>query len=145
AEFHAEIEDVVALLVDHLVGEAKFWDLRAHHAARAEVAVEHDAFVAHRREIARNGQRRGPCADQRDTLAVLFLDLLRQALANVFLVVRRDPLQPADRHGILLDPAAPAGWFARPVAGAPEDSGKYVGLPIDHVGVAVAALRDQAN
>ena len=57
AELDAEIEDVVALLVDHLVGQAKLRDLRAHHAAGAEVAVEHHAFVAHRREIARDRER----------------------------------------------------------------------------------------
>ena len=70
AKFDAEIEDVVALLVDHLVGQAELWDLRAHHAAGAEVAVEHHAFVAHRREVARDGERGGAGADQRDALAV---------------------------------------------------------------------------
>ena len=33
AELDAEIEDVAALLVDHLFGQAEFRDLRAHHAA----------------------------------------------------------------------------------------------------------------
>ena len=70
AKLDAEIEDVVALLVDHLVGQAELRNLRAHHAAGAEVAVEHHAFVAHRREIARDGERGGAGADQRDALAV---------------------------------------------------------------------------
>ena len=48
---------------------------------RRGVAVEHDAFVAERREIARDGERGGAGADQRDALAVAFalLDRLRQA------------------------------------------------------------------
>ena len=57
AELDAEVEDVAALLVDHLLGQAEFRDLRAHHAAGLRVAVEHDAFVAERREIARDRQR----------------------------------------------------------------------------------------
>ena len=147
AELDAEIEDVVALLVDHLVGQAELRDLRAHHAAGAEVAVEHDAFVAHRREIARDGERGGARADQRDALAVALAlrDRLRQPRRDVFLVVGGDALQPADRDRLLLDAAAPAGRLARAVAGAPEDPGKHVGLPVDHVGVAVAARRDQPD
>src|SRR5262249_33603539 len=46
---------------------------------------------------------------------------------------------------LLLDAAAPASRLARPVAGAPEDSRKHVGLPIDHVGVAIATRRDQPD
>src|SRR5262249_35093081 len=41
--------------------------------------------------------------------------------------------------------AAPACRLARPVAGAPEDARKHVGLPIDHVGVAIATCRDQPD
>ncbi len=147
AKLDAEIEDVVALLVDHLVGEAELGDLRAHHAAGAEVAVEHDAFVAHRREIARDGERGGAGADQRDALAVALVlrDRLGQPLGDVFLVVGGDALQPADRDRLLLDAPAPAGRLAGAVAGAPENPGKHVGLPVDHVGVAVAARRDQPD
>ena len=56
-----------------------------------------------------------------------------------------DALQAADRDRVLLHTAAPAGRFARPVAGAPEDAGEDVRPPIDHVGVAVAAFRDQPD
>ena len=45
----------------------------------------------------------------------------------------------------LLDAAAPAGGLARTVASAPEDPGKHVRFPVDHVGVAVAARGDQAD
>src|SRR5262249_47513713 len=54
-------------------------------------------------------------------------------------------LQAADRDRLLLDAAAPACRLARPVAGASEDARKHVGLPIDHVGVAIATRRDQPD
>ena len=52
---------------------------------------------------------------------------------------------PASGASPFLHPPAPAGRLAGPVAGAPEDAGEDVGHPVDHVGVAVAALRDQAD
>ena len=39
----------------------------------------------------------------------------------------------------------PAGRLARPIAGAPEDSRKDVGLPIEQVGVREPSLRDEAD
>ena len=46
AKFHAHVEDVAALLVDHRIGQAELGNLRAHHAAGTWILVEHDAFVA---------------------------------------------------------------------------------------------------
>ena len=76
---------------------------------------------------------------------------LGQARRDVVLVVGGHALQAADRHRLglgrvlFLDPSAPAGRLAGPVAGAAEDAGEHVGHPVDHVGVAVAALPDQAD
>ena len=70
---------------------------------------------------------------------------LRQAVADVVLEVGGDALEPADRDRLLLDAAAPAGRLAGPVAGAPENAREHVRLPVDHVGVAVAARRDQPD
>ena len=70
---------------------------------------------------------------------------------DVFLVVGGDALQAADRDrlGLLalvfLHAAAAARGLARTVAGAPEDAGEDVRFPVDHVRIAVAALRDQAD
>src|SRR5207253_6521989 len=67
------------------------------------------------------------------------------------LEVRGDALQAADRDGFgllevgVLHAAAAAGGLARPVARSPEDAGEDVGHPVDHVGVAVATLRDHAD
>ena len=144
-ELDAQVEDIVALLVDHRVGQAELRDLRAHHAARLRVLIEHDAVISERREVAGDGERGRSAADERDPLAVAAGRGLGQARADVILEVGGDALEPADRDRVLLDASAPARRLARPIAGAPEDAGKYVGLPIDHVGVAVATSRDQSN
>src|SRR5208282_1827332 len=122
----AEIEDVVAFLVDHAFRQAEFRNLRAHHAAGRRVQVKHDAVVTHRREVARHGERSGAAADQRDALAVLAGGRFGQAGADVVLVVGGDALESADRDGVLLDAAAPAGGLARSVAGASQNAGKHV-------------------
>jgi hypothetical protein len=76
---------------------------------------------------------------------------LRHARADVALEVGGDALEPADRHRfwllsvVLLDPPAPARRLARAIAGAPEDPGKDVALPVDHVRVGIAAGGDQAD
>ena len=144
AEVDAQVEDVAHFLVDHALGEAEPRDLRADHAAGALVGLEHRDLVAERREVARHGERGGAGADAGDALAVLLPAGLRQPRPDVVLVVGGDALQAADRDRlgllalVLLDAAAPAGGLAGPVAGAPEDAGEDVRLPVDHVGVAVA-------
>src|SRR6185312_10064697 len=145
AEFDAEIEDVARLLVDDAVGQTEFRNLRADHAARFRILVEHDAGIALRRKIARDGERGRPAADERDALAVLLLRGLWQSRPDVVLVIGGDALEAADRHRLVLDADAPAGRLARPVARAAEHAGEHVRFPIDHVGVFVTPLRDQAD
>ena len=71
AELDAEVEDVVALLVDDRFGQAEVRDLRAHHAAGLAGPDRTPRSVAERREVARDRERGGAAADQRDALAVL--------------------------------------------------------------------------
>ena len=47
--------------------------------------------------------------------------------------------------GCVLDPPAPAGGLARAVAGAPENAGEDVRIPVDHVGVGIAPVGDHAD
>src|SRR5208337_1661723 len=70
---------------------------------------------------------------------------LRQKGLDVLLAVRRDPLQPADGDRLLLEPPPAAGGLARAVAGAAQNAGKDVRLPVDQIGAVVVALRDPAN
>ena len=88
----AEIENVVAFLVDHAFRQAEFRNLRPHHAAGRRVLVEHDAVVTHRREVARHRERGRAAADQRDALTVLGGGRLGQAGADVVFVVGGDAL-----------------------------------------------------
>ena len=157
AKLDALVEDVPDLLVDHAIGQAELRDLRTHHPAGLWIGVEDHAFVAERREVARHRQRRGTGTDQRDALAVARRCALRQARPDVVLVIGGDALQAADRDRLrfrlraavldraLLDAATPAGGLAGPIAGAPEDSGKDVRLPVDQIGVRVPARRDQPD
>ena len=67
---HAHVQDVSGLLVDHGFGQPEARDLRPHEAASLRLAVEDGQLVPQRREIARHGERRRPCAHARDALAV---------------------------------------------------------------------------
>src|SRR5215475_6248885 len=80
-------------------------------------------------------------------------------MKDVVLQIRRDALEPADRHRLGLEalamPIAVRGPFfhssatarrlARSVAGPPQDAGEDIRLPVDHEGVAVAPRRDQPD
>ncbi len=145
AKFDAEVEDVIALLVDDGFGQAEARDLRADHAARVRILIEYDTVIAERGEVARDRERGGAAAHERDTLAVLHRRRLGEAIADVVLEVGGDAFEAADRHRLVLHTHASAGRLAGPVAGASENSGKDVGFPVDHVGVAIAARRDQAD
>jgi len=144
-KFDAEVEDIVAFLVDDRFRQTEARNLRADHAAGLGVLVEHHAVIAERRQVARDRERGGAAAHERDALAVLGGRRLGQAGADVVLEVGRHPFEAADRDRLVLHAHAPTRRFARPVAGAAEDSGKHVGFPVDHVGVAVAARRDQPD
>ncbi len=96
AKLDAKVEYIGDFLVDHGIRQSEFRNLRADHAARARIAVEYHAFVSERRQIARDGERGGTGANQRNALAVLLGCRERKAVANVFLEIRRDTLQAAD-------------------------------------------------
>ena len=102
--------------------------------------------VAERQQIARDGRarrgRRRParCACRSSARRGLGRRARMSSLLSAATRLRRQIAT-----GSLLDAAAPAGRLAGPVAGAPENAGKHVRIPIDHVGVGVAARRDQAD
>src|SRR5260370_14290367 len=127
AKLNPEIEDVIALLVDNGFRQAESRDLRADHAARFRILVEHNAVIAERRQVSRDRQRCGSAAHKGDALAVLDRRGAGQAVADVVFVVGGDALEATDRDGLPFHADTPAGWFARPIASTPEDSGKYVG------------------
>ena len=86
AKRHAETEDVADFLVDDRFGQAEARNLRADHAARARVAIEHRDVVSQWREIARDSERGGACSDEGDALAVLLLCRTGEPVPDVVLV-----------------------------------------------------------
>src|SRR5262245_66657365 len=89
-KFDAEVEDVVAFLVDDGFGQAEARDLRADHAAGLRILIEDHAVVAERREVAGNGEGGGAADHQRDALAVLYRRLLGQSPSDVVLEIDMD-------------------------------------------------------
>ena len=65
-----EPKDVVNFLVEHAFGQTKRRDLAQHKPAAFVLLVEKVDLVTERCEVARDGQRSGPGADQRDLFAV---------------------------------------------------------------------------
>ena len=111
------------------------------------VAVEDDAP----RSRAARGRARPsarPARRRRSAMRLPFFARggLRQAVADVVLVVGGDALQAADRDrlGSSTRPRRQAGSHGRSQV-RPRMPGKDVRLPVDHVGVGVAACRDQAD
>src|SRR3984893_19118026 len=70
AKLDAEIEDVVAFLIDDGFRQSEPRDLRADHAARLGILIEDDTMIAERRKVTGDCQRCRPAAEQRNTLAV---------------------------------------------------------------------------
>src|SRR3974390_3437156 len=79
AQRHAEPGNVADLLVDDRLREPEPRDLTADHAAGVGVGIDDGDFVAHGREIARDGQRGRPATYEHDALAVAALGRRRQA------------------------------------------------------------------
>src|SRR5262249_22067406 len=140
-EFDAEIEDVIAFLVDDRLGQPEARDLGADHPARLGILVEPPAGVAERREAAGDRERGRAAAHKRNALAVRGGRPPGQAALDVVLVVCGHALEPADRPPVLLDATAPAGRLAGPGAGAPEKSREHIPFPIYHVSLAVTTRR----
>ena len=144
---HTHVEDVVDFLVEHFPGQAEGGNLAAHHAAAGILVVIDVDAVAQGHQVAGDRQRCRTGTDQGDALAVLLLGNLRQTGANIGLVVRGDPLETADGHRLLVlgEASAATGRLTGTVAGAAQNPGEYVGFPVDHVGVVVAARGNQPD
>ena len=145
-----QIEHIAGFFVQHVVGQAKARNARAHESARLCFGIEHRHVIAQRCQIASHRERGWPCAHTGDAFAVDWLALGHSGL-DVILVVGRHAFEPADGDrfgmgGVALFHAQPAaGWFAGTVAGAAQNSRENVGDPVDHVGIGVAALGNQPD
>src|SRR5205823_9285038 len=93
AKLDAQAEYVADLFVDHRLGQAELGDLAPDHPSGLRVRVVDDAFVAERRQVARDRQRRRPGADQCNALAARFRGALGEPVAYIVLEIRGYALQ----------------------------------------------------
>ena len=142
---NAHVEDQVHLLLQHVRRQPESGNLAAHHAAARRILLEQMHLVTERQQVPRHRQRRRPRPQERDALAVLGGGHPGHVRPDVALVVGRHSLEPTNGNRLLLSAHPAAGGLAGPVAGAAENAGKDVAVPVEHVGFGVALLGDQAN
>ena len=145
AQVRAHVHDVADFLIQHRGRQAEGRYVGAHQSAGDRVLLENRDLIAQGQQVVGDGERGGPRAYARNAAAVPDLRGARQQRTDVVSMIRRDALQPADGHGLVFDPPAPAGGLARPVADSPKDAREHVGRPIHHVGVGELALGDQPD
>jgi hypothetical protein len=145
ADLDAHVENLVDLVHEDAFGQAEGGDVGAHQAARPVVLFEHDDFVAERHQVVRDGERGRARADTGDALSVFWLGILgrrsvmssRRSAATRFRRQMATGL-PSTR------PRRQAGSQGRSQV-RPRIAGKHIRLPVEHVGVGIAALRDQPD
>ncbi len=145
ADVHAHVQDDLGLVGQHLLGQAKLWDVGAHESTGPIELFEHHDVVAQRHEVVRYGERRGARPDARHSLTILLSRYRREAVAHVALQIGGNTLEPTNRDGTAIDTAPSTRWLAGAVTRASEDSWKDVGFPVEHVGVVETPLGDEAN
>jgi hypothetical protein len=70
---------------------------------------------------------------------------LRHIKYDVVAIIRRDPLQAANRDGLLFETAAAARGLTRAIAGSTKHTGKNVGIPVDHIRFGIPAFGNKTN
>ena len=68
-----------------------------------------------------------------------------QVSADISFVISCRTLEPANGDWSFLCAYTPASRFAGTISGTPENPGKHVGIPVQHVGFSVLFLRYQAD
>ena len=151
-KINAQGKDVAGLFVDDRLGQTKTRDLGPHETAGLLLAFKHRDLIALGGQIARHGQRSRARADAGNLLAIAWQWYRHHGAHAVgALVVGRNAFEPAnrDRLGLgkifFLDPSSPAGRLAGPVASTAQNAREYIADPVDHIGVVVTTLGDQAD
>src|SRR5581483_7598880 len=98
-----------------------------------------------RHQVISDAERCRARADARAAFAVLLFWNFRKQMPDLASQVGRDSLEAADCYGLSVEPSTSAGRLAWPVACASEDAREDVRVPVDHVGVGIAPLSDQAD
>ena len=145
AQVHPHVGDVLDLFPEDLARQPELGDVRPHQTAGRRQLLEDRDFVPQRHQVVCDGERGGPGADARDALPVLLFGNVRQEGPDVVPEIGGHPLQPADRHGLAVQPHAPADRFAGTVAGPAQDPGEDVGLPVEEVRLGVLPVGDEPD
>ncbi len=82
---------------------------------------------------------------QATALTVLSVWDFREEMRDFAAKIGSDAFQPANSNRLSVEATAAAGWLARAIAGAAKNRRKHIRLPIDHIGVGISALGDQAD
>jgi len=139
------IDYVADFFVQDVRGQAKLRNIGSHQATGFAQCFENRDVITQWQQIIRHSERGTTRADECNLLAVLVLRRPRKSLADVVAMVCSDSFQAADGDGFVFDPPAPAGRLTGPVTHTAKNAGKYIGFPIEHVGVSELALCDQAD
>ena len=147
AVFHGgtHVDDVAALLVQHLLWQSERRNIHAHQPARLCVLLVDRDVVAEWQQIVRDRQGGRSGTNQRDALAVLRRGRLGQSVGDIATVVGGDPLEATNRDGLFLDADAPAGGLAGTIAGATKNAREDVRFTVQEIRVIVSPLRDQSQ
>jgi hypothetical protein len=140
-----QAEDIINLLVEDPLRQAKGRYLAEHKPAALELLIEKMDLVTERGKIACDGERGRARADQGHLLSIWRKWPLGHVRKRIFTIIGRNTLESANSNGLLVDPPAPTGGLARPVTSTPENTGKHIGIPVDHVCLGIAPFGDQTN
>src|ERR1700722_8601522 len=145
SNLNSHVEDLVDLVHENAFGQAEGGNVGAHQSAGPVVLFEEDNFVAQRHQVVRDRERGRSRADTCDALSVFLAGDLGKTIGDVVAQIGRHALQAANGDGLAIHAATAAGRLARAIAGAAENRREHVRLPVEHVGIGIAALRDEAN
>jgi hypothetical protein len=141
----AHIDDVVDFFLQHFCRQAERGDVVAHQPASHGLRFEYRALITQRHQVIGHRQGGATGTDQRNLFPVLLSWNKRQALADIFLVIRGDTFQPANRHRFFVHSAAATGRLAGAVTYTAQDTRKDVAFAVEHVGIGKSPLGNQAN
>jgi hypothetical protein len=102
-------------------------------------------FITQRSQVTSYSQRSRTAANQGYLFSIGLKRTLVNPVNNIAFKISGNPFEPADGHWFFFNTASSTGWFTRAIASSAQYPRKYVGFPIDHIGVVIAAQSDHAD
>ncbi len=142
---HTHVDDVSDFFIQYFDRQAESGYVVAHQATGDSLCLENGALVTQRHQVVGYRQGGATRTNQGDFLAVLFFRGGGQTVRNVSAVICGDSFQPANGHRLFIHPHTAASRLTGSVANPTEDGRKNVAFPVDHIGIAEAALGNQPD